>query len=348
LLIIVQILIAVLVFGLLIIVHELGHFAAAKATGIKVNGFSIGLGPRIIGKKIGKTDFSIRALPIGGACIMEGEDEDSHDTRAFTNKPIYARFLVLIAGSFMNFLLGFVIILILLSPADRFITTKVESFPAELGHTNNGILAGDIIYKINGERVFVSDNIAYLFERYSGAPYTIGVIRNGEKITLYGVEIEPRVYSGSTTPRYGFNMATEDANFFTAVKHSWYISRDYVRLIRMSIVDLFTGAIGADQLSGPVGITATLTQIAKSNQYRILWNTVAFIAINLAVMNLLPIPALDGGRILFLIIELVMRLFKLKRINPKYENYIHIGGFALFLLLAVYVTYNDIARLIAK
>jgi regulator of sigma E protease len=326
----------------------MGHFLAAKAVDIRVNGFSLGMGPRIIGKKIGETDFSLRALPVGGACIMEGEDDGSNDPRAFTNKPIWARFIVLVAGSLMNFILGFVIILILLTPAERFTTTTVTGFPAELGDTNNGVLAGDVLYKINGERVYVTDNISYLFQRYAGSPYTIEVIRDGKKVVLDDVTIEPKVYEGSETPRYGFNMGTEDANFFTGIKQSWLISCNYVRMIRMSLVDLFTGAVGVSQLTGPVGITATLTEVAETAQYDVLWNIVAFIAINLAVMNLLPIPALDGGRILFLIIEFVMGLFKLRRINPKYENYIHLGGLALFMLLMVYVTYNDIARLIAK
>jgi regulator of sigma E protease len=326
----------------------MGHFIAAKATGVRVNGFSLGMGPRIIGKKIGETDFALRALPIGGACVMEGEDDDSHDPRAFTNKPIWARFIVLVAGSLMNFLLGFVIILILLAPGEKFTTTTVTGFPEELGNTNGGVLAGDVLYKINGERVYITDNISFLFERYSGAPYTIEVIRDGKKVVLKDVTIEPKVYAGSDSLRYGFNMGTEDATVFTSLKQSWLISCNYVRMVRMSIVDLFSGTVSVKQLSGPVGITATLTEVAKTAQYDILWNIVAFIAINLAVMNLLPIPALDGGRILFLIIEFVMGLFKLKRINPKLENYIHLGGLALFMLLMVYVTYNDIARLITK
>jgi len=345
---ILQILIAVIVFGLLIFVHEMGHFLSAKATGIKVNSFSLGMGPRLLGKKIGETDFSLRAFPIGGACAMEGEDEGSYDPQAFTNKPLWARFIVLAAGSFMNFLLGFVIIMALLAPAERFTTTTVSGFPAELGETNHGVLAGDVLYKINGERVYITDNISFLFSRYSGEPYTIEVIRDGKHGVLRDVVIEPKVYAGSETPRYGFDMATEDANLFSSIRQGWLISCNYVRMVRMSIVDLFTGKVGVDQLSGPVGITATLSEIAKANEYGLLWNIVAFIAINLAVMNLLPIPALDGGRILFLIIELVMKLFKLKRISPKLENYIHLGGFALFMLLMVYVTYNDIARLIAK
>lgn len=343
-----QILLAILIFGVLVVVHEMGHFLAAKAVGIRVNGFSIGLGPRLCGFQIGETDFSLRAFPVGGACMMEGEDEDSDDSHAFNNKPVWARFIVLFAGAFMNFLFGLVIILLLLIPNKTLTTTTVEGFPAELGGSNGGVLAGDTFVKINGERVYTADNIAFLFERYAGKPYTITVERNGETVTLRDVSLTPRTFEGSDQLRYGFNMKNERAGFFTKIRYGFAVSADYVRLIRMSIVDLFKGRVKTGDLNGPVGITAAMTTVAKTGQYRVLWTFVAFIAINLAVMNLLPLPALDGGRIFFLLIELVLRLFGRKRLNPKYENYIHLAGLLLFLLLMVYVTYNDIARLIHK
>ncbi len=172
--------------------------------------------------------------------------------------------------------------------------------------------------------------------------------RNGETVTLRDVSLTPRTFEGSDQLRYGFNMKNERAGFFTKIRYGFAVSADYVRLIRMSIVDLFKGRVKTGDLNGPVGITAAMTTVAKTGQYRVLWTFVAFIAINLAVMNLLPLPALDGGRIFFLLIELVLRLFGRKRLNPKYENYIHLAGLLLFLLLMVYVTYNDIARLIHK
>ncbi|MBE6953914.1 MAG: RIP metalloprotease RseP [Ruminococcaceae bacterium] len=337
-----NILYAILIFGVLIFVHEMGHFLAAKTVGVKVNGFSLGLGPRLCGVKIGETDFSLRLLPVGGACMMEGEDEDSVEPRAFGNKPIWARFIVLVAGSLMNFLFGFVVIIVLLLPSDRLVTTTVESFPAELGSSNAGVLVGDELYEINGERVYTSDNIAFLFQRYQGEPYTVTVIRDGQKVTLENVEIAPRTFEGSDQLRYGFNMGTKEAGFFDKVGYGIDIARDYVRTIRMSLADLFKGNAGVDDLTGPIGITATMSQVDSG---RTLWAFAAFIAINLAVMNLLPLPALDGGRVLFLLIELVLKPFG-KRLDSKYENYIHLAGLLLFLLLMVYVGYNDVARLI--
>ena len=341
-----QILIAILIFGLLIFVHELGHFIAAKAVGVRVNGFSLGMGPRLFGFKIGETDFALRLLPIGGSCMMEGEDEDSEDGRAFNNKPVWARFIVLAAGSFMNFLLGIVIILLLLAPRGTFATTTVAGFPDELGGTNAGVVAGDRFWKINGERVYTADDIAYLLQRYQGKPYTITVVRGGEKVKLENVELEPRTFGDSDQLRYGFDMEKREAGFFATLGEGFNTAWDYVRLIRMSIVDLFSGSVSMSELSGPVGITSTLASVATSGGFRTLWTLTAFIAINLAVMNMLPLPALDGGRIFFLLVELVLRLFGRKRLNPKYENYVHLGGLAAFLLLMIYVTYNDIARLI--
>lgn len=346
--IVLQILLAVLLFGALIFVHEMGHFLAAKAVGVKVNGFSLGLGPRLFGFQIGETDFSLRAFPIGGACMMEGEDEDSEEPRAFGNKPLWARFIVLFAGAFMNFLFGLVVILILLIPNRYLSTTTVESFPAELGGTNAGVLVGDRIAKINGERVYTADDISFLLERYAGKPYTITVVRDGETVTLRDVELTPRTFAGSTQLRYGFNMATEKANVLSRLRYGLAVSADYVRTVRMSLVDLFKGRVKTNELSGAIGITAAMTDVVQTGQYRVLWSLVAIIAINLAVMNLLPLPALDGGRIFFLLVELVLRIFGVKRLNPKYENYIHLAGLLFFMLLMVYTAYNDIARLIQR
>ena len=337
-----NILYAILIFGVLIFVHEMGHFIAAKSVGVKVNGFSLGLGPRLCGFKIGETDFSLRALPVGGACMMEGEDDESKEPRAFGNKPIWARFIVLVAGSVMNFIFGFIVIIALLLPNSRLVTNVVESFPAELGSSNAGVLVGDELYKINGERVFTSDNIAFLLQRYAGKPYTITVIRDGETLDLENVTLEPRVFEGSSQLRYGFNMGTKEANLFDKIGYGFNICRDYVRTIRMSIADLFKGSVPVSDLTGPIGITATLSQVESG---RTLWGFAAFIAINLAVMNLLPLPALDGGRVLFLAIELILRLFG-KRLDPKYEAYVHFAGLVLFLALMVYVGYNDVVRLI--
>ena len=338
------IVLAILVFGLLIIVHELGHFAVAKAVGVRVNQFSLGLGPRLFGKQIGETDFCVCALPIGGACVMEGEDEASDDDRAFINKPVWKRFLILVAGSAMNFLTGFVILAIIVSSMP--VTDNViDSFPEALEGTNGGLLAGDEILKIDGERVIDPGRISYLLSRTGSNTHEIVVRRNGEKVTLENAEIIPRDFGDGIGLRYGINLRTEEGGFFKKLGYAGKVSLEYVRMIRMSLADLLTGAVRVTEMSGPVGITAVMSQAAKEYSVGALFELGAFIAINLAVMNMLPLPALDGGRVFFLAVELLLMPFG-KKIDPKYENYVHLAGLVLFLALMVFVTFNDIMRLV--
>ena len=335
---------AILVFGLLIIVHELGHFLVAKAVGVRVNQFSLGLGPRLFGKKIGETDFCVCALPIGGACVMEGEDEASDDDRAFVNKPVWARFLILVAGSAMNFLMGLVILSIIVMPLT--VTDNViEGFPEALEGTNGGLLAGDEILKIDGERVIDPGRIAYLLSRSGSNTHEIVVRRNGEKLTLENAEIIPRDFGDGVGLRYGINLRVKEGGIFTKLGYAVRLSAENVRIIRMSLVDLVTGSVKMTEMSGPVGITAVMSEAAKTYSVGALFELGAFIAINLAVMNMLPLPALDGGRVLFLAVELLLMPFG-KKLDPKYENYVHLAGLVLFLALMVFVTYNDIVRLI--
>ena len=188
-----------------------------------------------------------------------------------------------------------------------------------------------------------------LLERYSDETYTVTVIRDGKRVEIKNVSLEYKTYTdteGKEYTGYGLTLSTKEATFGGKLGYTFNYALDYVRLIRISLVDLFTGKVGAEQITGPVGITAAISEAVKTNEFRMLWNLIAFIAINLAVVNMLPLPALDGGRMLFLAVEAVGALFGRKRINPKYENYIHLAGLMRFMLLMVYVTYNDIVRLI--
>ncbi len=338
------IVLAILIFGLLIIVHELGHFLAAKAVGVRVNQFSLGLGPRLFGKQIGETDFCVCALPIGGACVMEGEDEASSDGRAFVNKPIWARFIILVAGSAMNFLMGVVILVIIVLNLPGTTSNTVAGFPEVLGETNGGLLAGDEIIKIDGERVIDPGRIAYLLSRSGENVHEIVVRRDGEKVTLENCEIIPRDFGDGAGLRYGINLAPGGDGLGDRLSYAAKLTAENVRIIRMSLGDLLTGAVGFKEMSGPVGITAVMSTAAKVS-IGSFFNLAAFIAINLGVMNLLPLPALDGGRVLFLAVELILSPFG-KKLDPKYENYVHLAGLVLFMALMVFVTFNDIVRLI--
>lgn len=361
-----RLIVAIFMFGLLIFVHEMGHFLAAKATNIKVNDFSIGMGPKLFGFKRGETQFALRLFPIGGSCSMEGEEEGSIEPRAFSNRPRWARFIVLVAGSVMNFLMGVVILLFLTAGAKTIVVPVLSGFPSEVGATNGGLLPGDKILKINGQRVYVPGDISLLLDRYAEpvyeetdgekklagyqGDYEIQVLRNGRKMTIAS-HLEKKVRTaddGSRIFSYGLNLTARKATFGRKLAHTWNTSVNYLRLVRLGLVDLLTGNAGVEDLSGPIGITAMMVEVVSERQYTVLWSFLAFIAINLAFMNLLPIPALDGARILFLAIDGLLALFGKKGLKPEHENYVHLAGFALLMLLMVYVGYQDVARLIGK
>jgi regulator of sigma E protease len=349
------IVIAILIFGVLIAIHELGHFTAAKSLGVKVNEFAVGMGPAIVKKQRGETLYSLRCLPIGGYCAMEGEDEETGDPRAFTAQPWWKKLIILAAGSFMNFLLGFLIILLLYagkSFAPPTITAFMDGCPYEGA---DALQVGDTFYTIDGHRIWFTDNVSLFLGRGDGT-YDIVVVRDGEKVELKDFALTLRDYAGETSQKYGFYFGAVDSGAFAGLKYAWYNAMDFVREVWLALSDLVAGAVGLNQLSGPVGIISMINQVgtetaASSGVGAALENVAyfaAFIAINLSVMNLLPLPALDGGRIFFLFINAVAGLIFRRRIDPKYEGYVHAAGMVLLLGLMAFVMYNDISRLIVK
>jgi len=346
--------IAIIVFGLLVTLHELGHFIAAKSLGVKVNEFAVGMGPAILKKQGKVTKYSLRLLPIGGFCAMEGEDESSDDPASFTNKPLWKRFIILVAGSFMNFLTGFLILAVLFSGHSSFTSTTISSFMEGFPNTSESYLhEGDVFYSIDGERIYLSNDISTFLSRGNGETADIVVIRDGEKVLLDDFPLALREYeiNGEKVSRYGFYLKAEKATIGLKLRHSWYNSLSFVRMVRMGLGDLISGNVGVKELSGPVGIvdiindvgnSAETTSAALSNIAYIC----AFIAINLAVMNMLPIPALDGGRIFFMIVTFIIEKISRRRVNPKYENYIHAAGFVLLMGLMAFVLFNDILKLV--
>ena len=347
------IIVAILLFGFLVAIHEFGHFITAKAFGVRVNEFAIGMGPALFKRQWGETLYALRLLPVGGYCAMEGEEDDSDDPRAFGKQAAWKRLIVLCAGSFMNFLAGFAMILILFSGMKEFSTPRIagfmNGFPLE---GEQGLMVGDRIVSIDGERIYLYSDITLFLGRGNGESYDLVVERNGEKVVLNDFELVPRDYTenGQTVKRYGLYFAAEKANVWTKLKYSWYNAVDFVRLVRLSLTDLFTGAAGVKDLTGPVGIVDTITEVGSQSETvgMALENILYFgamIAVNLAVMNLLPLPALDGGRVFFLLVNSLWQLVFRRRINPKYESYIHVAGLVLLLGLMVYVTFNDLVRI---
>lgn len=347
------ILVAILVFGVLIMTHELGHFMVAKLCGVRVNEFSICMGPKIFQKKIGETTYSLRCIPIGGFCAMEGEDEESQDPRAFTSAKAWKRALILIAGSAMNFLTGFLIIAIVYSTLSVFPTAKIETFyegcPME---SADGLQVGDEFYRIDGHRVYLKENINMLLTRNGSGVYDLELIRDGEHIYLNDFPMTMQVYETDEGPQklYGMTFEKRDASFGVVLEQSWYCAVDFGRMVWLSLSDLVSGLVSVNEMSGPVGIVSVISETGNmaetaSDAAMSISYLAAFIAINLAVMNMLPIPALDGGRVFFLIITTVVEKIFRRKINPKYEGYIHAAGMALLLLFIAYVTLQDVWKL---
>lgn len=351
----VYILAAILVFGVLIAVHELGHFMAAKACGVRVNEFSIGMGPALWKKQKGETQYSLRLFPVGGFCAMEGEEEDSDDPTALNNQGFWAKLLIFAAGAAMNFIAGLLIILVLYADAQAFYVPVVAGFadgcPLE---SADGLQEGDRLLRIDGEKVYVYSDISLLMGLNKTGAFDLQIERNGEVITLRDFTMERREYTdqnGKAYTGYGLYFGAEEATLGRKLSYSWNNAMDFARLVRLSLQMLVTGQAGVKDLSGPVGIVSTMTQVGEqAATTRAAVENIAYlaalIAVNLAVMNLLPLPSLDGGKIFFLVINAVsMQLFK-KQIPAKYENYIHFAGLILLLALMAVITFSDVWKLI--
>ena len=317
---------------------------AARVSGVRVNEFWIGMGPAILHRPIGETEFKLCILPFGGACVMEGEDEETSDPHCFTKAPPSRRILILAAGALMNFLVGFLIVLVLTLPAKQGVLPILDSLESGfLSEGTEGLLPGDRILRIDGYRVYQTSDITLTLSLSSDDSYDIVVLRNGKKLEQKNVQIPLQHFAADEegVMRYGLNFTVKDLSLLERMQQSLYTSYNYARVVWVSLRELVTGHVGVKDLSGPVGVTDGLVQTARSSLMSF-FMMVAFISINLGVMNLLPLPALDGGRLLFVLIELVMR----RPVNRKYEAYVHGAGMALLMALMVYVTWQDIVRLV--
>ena len=350
---ILYILLAVLVFGLLIFVHELGHFLTAKALGVTVNEFSICMGPAIWKKQKGDTLYAIRAIPIGGYCAMEGEDEDTGHPGAFTAKPWWKRLIILAAGSFMNFLCGLLILLVVYSCSAGYsapiITGFFDGCPLE---SEQGLQAGDELWEIDGRRIYLFSDVDLFLSRNTSGVYDLTVKRDGRLVRLENFAMQPRLYTvdGQEQLKYGLYFGAADMTPANAVRISWYTAMDFARMVWMSLGDLVSGMVSVKEMSGPVGIVQVMAETGEAAQSVAdgLLNVAylgAFIAVNLAVMNLLPIPALDGGRIFFLLVGAALTAVTGKKLSPKVEGYIHAAGMILLLAFMAFITLKDIWKL---
>ncbi len=348
------ILLAILVFSVLIVVHEFGHFVAAKACGVQVNEFSVFMGPKLLQKQGKETTYTLRLIPIGGFCAMEGEDEESENPRAFTSAKPWKRVIILVAGSLMNFLLGLLVVFGIYASAQAFAVPVINDFfegcPYE---AEDAFQAGDRIYSIDGKRIYLYSDVDLFLSRNSEQVYDFVVIRDGQMVRLDDFSRTRVAYEidGTTEYKYGFYFGYEEATLGAKLKNAWYHGIDFARMVWISLGDLVRGAVSVNDMSGPVGIVSVISETGEAAETTAagIENVLylgAFIAVNLAVMNMLPIPALDGGRVFFLLITCLIQAVTKKKINPKYEGYIHAAGMILLLAFMAFITFKDVVKLI--
>ena len=356
-----SIFIAILIFGIIIVIHELGHFIMARKCGVLVEEFAIGMGPILYKRQKGETLYSLRLFPIGGFCRMLGEDDNSGDTRAFSNKTLGQRAAILSFGAFMNILLAFVIFLFVIA-FGRYTTAIIrEVFPGT-PIEEAGLMAGDRIVRVNNTPIYIFEDVSIELSLSNGEPMDITYVRDGQRHTVT-ITPEAREQGGywlgfSAEPRTGTfaerHPEIEQASIFESLMASVYRIRFFVRLSIVSFVMLVTGQLPMDTLAGPIGIVTVIDdtyrtsiehgesaaqgiRIAISNML----NLTAIISANIGVLNLLPVPALDGGRLLFILFELIRR----KPVPVDKEGIVHFVGFVLLMIFAVFVAYNDIMRI---
>lgn len=338
----------ILILGLIVLVHEFGHFFFSKLFGIYVYEFAIGMGPKIFSKKKGETEYSIRAIPIGGFCSLAGEDNEADDQenipkdRRLNSKPAWQRFLVMFFGAGNNFLLALLILFIIglgwgAVSNDAIVSELVKDGPAEKA----GILVGDKILKINGHKVKSNDDVAiYIQIESKDKPVTFTVDRDGIKEDIKVKPVKEEV-EGTTVYRVGIMSSGKVSHgFLASVKYSFTKIGSLFRQMVITLRGLFTGGLSVKQLSGPVGIYNVVGTQRTAGLQNILY-LIALLSVNVGFINLLPLPAFDGGRILFLIIEKI----KGSPVSPELENRIHTIGFILLLVLMLYITFNDIIKL---
>ena len=346
---------AILLFSFLIFIHELGHFAAAKLSGVQVNEFALFMGPAIFKKQVGETLYTIRTIPIGGYCAMEGEDEDTDNPRSFQKASVWKRMVILVAGAAMNFVAGLLLLAIVYAPAQQFAVPVIDFFEegcmleAQDGQ-DFGFRVGDRILEVDGEKVYTASDFSLLLLLNPGDVHDITVLRDGQRLGLEGFQLVKAEFpdgNGGTSMRYGFSFGVEDATFSNKLEYTWKTALNTVRTVRLSLQMLLTGKAGLSDMGGPVMIVDQMAEVADASATALdaLLNMLyfgGFIAINLAVMNLLPIPALDGGRVVGLLITAAIEGVTRKKLNPKYEGYIHGAGMVLLLGLMAVIMFKDI------
>ncbi len=336
------ILIAILLFGVIIFIHEFGHFICAKLSGVKVNEFAIGMGPALFKFKKGETLYALRLFPIGGYVAMEGEDEESADERAFGKAKVWKRMIIVVAGAIMNLLLGLVLVGLYLGISGDLAEPIVAKFDDNAQSPQYGLQVGDRITDINGMRIFTTLDFSVAMTSDNDGVVDLVVERNGEKVHLDGVKFDTQEIDGQNVVRLDFYIKGLENNFWNVFKLSFKWTASMARLVWVSLADLIRGNVSFSQMSGPIGIVSIVADSASTMLQDItpVLYLMAFITINVGTMNLLPFPALDGARFLILIIEAIRR----KPLKPKYEGIIHGVGMIILLGFMLVISVSDVSK----
>lgn len=334
-------LVAVLLFLLLIVIHEFGHFIAAKLLGVRVNEFAVGFGPKLFSKQGKETKYSVNLIPLGGYCAMEGEDEQSGDSRAFCNKKPWRRFIIVAMGAIFNLLLGLIIVAATLAPQKSFASTVVAEFTENAVSEQSGLMVNDKIVEVEGRKIFSTYDLSYAFTNVEDGKIDITVKRDGERVEFKDVAFETSEENGISYLNVDFKVYGIKKTVGSFLKQTFATAASYCAVVWRSLIDLITGKYGISAVSGPVGVTAVIGSAAKQSLKNIL-PIMALITINLGLFNLLPVPALDGGRLLFILIEMIFR----KPVPQRYEAAVHAAGFAVLIGFMLLITAKDIWSLI--
>ena len=343
------IVLAIIIFDVIILIHELGHFIAAKANGVKVNEFALGMGPKLLKFKKGDTLYALRLFPIGGFCAMEGEDESSSDDGAFCNKAVWRKVIIVIAGVVMNFVLGIVILIIATATSGSITSRKISYFEDGAASHKTGLNIDDEIIEINGMHIFTATDISYQLSNDSDGIFNMTVLRNGEKVKLENVQL----ISNDKSTHIDFKVYPKKITFTSTIGEALKTSVSDARIVYVSLIDMVKGKYSLKDLSGPVGIVDSIDTVVDNQKDKdtgkINWSSLAetmlsfsaIITINIGIFNLLPFPALDGGRLLFLIIEAIRK----KPVKKEVEGMIHAIGLILLFVLMIVVTVSDIIKI---
>ncbi len=334
----------ILVLGVLVFIHEFGHFITARRFGVTIKEFAVGMGPKLFSWKSKKyeTIYALRLLPIGGFVSMAGEDEESDDENAFCNKKVWKRMIIVVAGALMNLILGFLLVMTIVLFQGKIGSTTVAQFKDD-AVSSSQLMVGDEILKVENTRVHTSNELVYEIMNKGYEPIDITVRRNGERLVLKDVIFGTMENENIMFGTVDFRVLEEERSFLNLMKHTFFRSVSSVKMVYDSLIGMISGRFGIDAVSGPIGVAETVGDAARSGFLKFLY-IVAVLTINLGVVNLLPFPALDGGRFWLLVVEGIRK----KTLNRDIEAYINLAGLVVLFAFMIFISFKDITKLIFR